>query len=53
MLQSLLRYQEEIGDLDTFEKCLVHVNASSLDLHQTITLCWAHNMHDALLYIYR
>lgn len=34
------------------EACIVHLDVPSIDIHQTMTLCWQHNLYDAILYIY-
>jgi hypothetical protein len=34
------------------EACIVHLDVTSIDIHQTMTLCWQHNLYDAILYIY-
>lgn len=34
------------------ETCLVHLDILSFDIHQVMTLCWAHGLYDGILYIY-
>lgn len=30
----------------------MHINVESLDIHQTMKLCWTHGLYDAIIYIY-
>ncbi|XP_063851088.1 vacuolar protein sorting-associated protein 8 homolog isoform X1 [Scylla paramamosain] len=50
--QCLLSHQEASGRLQAAEACIVHLSVPSLDLHQAMTLCWAHGLYDAIFYIY-
>ncbi|KAK7082685.1 Vacuolar protein sorting-associated protein 8 [Halocaridina rubra] len=50
--QCLLSHQETCGRLQAAEACIVHLDVTSLDLHQAMTLCWTHGMYDAIFYIY-
>ena len=50
--QCLLSHYENQDRLQAIEACIVHLNVTSLDLHQTMTLCWAHGLYDAIFYVY-
>ena len=50
--QCLLSHHEATGRLQAAEACIVHLSVPSLDLHQAMTLCWAHGLYDAIFYIY-
>ncbi|KAG7169921.1 Vacuolar protein sorting-associated protein 8-like [Homarus americanus] len=50
--QCLLAHQEMCGRLQAAEACIVHLNVTSVDLHQAMTLCWTHGLYDAIFYIY-
>ena len=50
--QYLLSHYENKGKLQAIEACIVHLDITSLDLHQTMTLCWAHGLYDAIFYVY-
>ncbi|KAG1714892.1 Vacuolar protein sorting-associated protein 8 [Nymphon striatum] len=34
------------------EACIIHLDITSLDIHQVMTLCWKHNLYDSIIYIY-
>ncbi|XP_042868274.1 vacuolar protein sorting-associated protein 8 homolog [Penaeus japonicus] len=50
--QCLLSHHESCGRLQAAEACIVHLQVTSLDLHQAMTLCWTHGLYDAIFYIY-
>lgn len=50
--QCLLSHYENNGHFEAAEACIVHLSITSLDLHQTMTLCWAHGLYDAIFYVY-
>ncbi|XP_066963121.1 vacuolar protein sorting-associated protein 8 homolog [Macrobrachium rosenbergii] len=50
--QCLLSHQETSGRLEAAEACIVHLEVTSLDLHQALKLCWTHGLYDAIFYIY-
>ncbi|ROT61672.1 Vacuolar protein sorting-associated protein 8-like protein, partial [Penaeus vannamei] len=50
--QCLLSHHEACGRLQAAEACIVHLQVTSLDLHQAMTLCWTHGLYDAIFYIY-
>ncbi|XP_069107470.1 vacuolar protein sorting-associated protein 8 homolog isoform X1 [Argopecten irradians] len=40
------------GMLENVEACIVHLEITSLDIHQVVSLCWGHGLYDAILYVY-
>lgn len=30
----------------------MHLDVTSIDIHQVMTLCWTHGLYDAIVYIY-
>ncbi|XP_013089193.2 vacuolar protein sorting-associated protein 8 homolog [Biomphalaria glabrata] len=38
--------------LDSVESCIVHLDITSLDIHQVVSLCWSHGLYDAIIYVY-
>lgn len=38
--------------MQPLEACIVHLNVESLDIHQTMKLCWTQGLYDAIIYIY-
>ncbi|CAC5412316.1 VPS8 [Mytilus coruscus] len=31
---------------------IVHLEVTSLDIHQVVSLCWSHGLYDAIIYVY-
>ncbi|KAB7507360.1 Vacuolar protein sorting-associated protein 8-like protein [Armadillidium nasatum] len=50
--QCLLTHYEDKRNFEAAEACIVHLSISSLDIHQTLTLCWSHGLYDAIFYVY-
>lgn len=50
--QELLAHYETAGKLAPLEQCIVHLEVTSLDLHQTITMGWSHGLYDVIIYVY-
>ncbi|XP_063412679.1 vacuolar protein sorting-associated protein 8 homolog [Mytilus trossulus] len=38
--------------LESVEACIVHLEVTSLDIHQVVSLCWSHGLYDAIIYVY-
>ncbi|XP_067930193.1 vacuolar protein sorting-associated protein 8 homolog [Watersipora subatra] len=38
--------------LGRVEACIIHLDIISLDIHETVKLCWENGMYDAIIYIY-
>ncbi|ORX38895.1 Golgi CORVET complex core vacuolar protein 8-domain-containing protein [Kockovaella imperatae] len=45
-------HAEQEGDLDSAEAIIWHVEPTSLDINQVVTLCEAHGLWDALIHVY-
>ncbi|XP_068082015.1 vacuolar protein sorting-associated protein 8 homolog isoform X2 [Anabrus simplex] len=52
VMQAFVKYYEKEGKLQALEACLVHVEVSSLDVHQVMSLCWSQGLYDAIIYVY-
>ncbi|XP_070570211.1 vacuolar protein sorting-associated protein 8 homolog isoform X2 [Ptychodera flava] len=52
VMKEFVEHYELKGMLQNVEACIVHMNVSSLDIHQVVSLCWAHGLYDAILYVY-
>ena len=52
LMKDLLEYFKENGKLQSFEKCILHLDPRNLDIHNTLILCKEYDMYEAILYIY-
>ncbi|WVW79050.1 hypothetical protein I302_101013 [Kwoniella bestiolae CBS 10118] len=52
IFQALIKSHEEKGQLDQAEAIIWNVDPISLDINQAITLCEAHGLWDAMIYVY-
>ena len=50
--QFFMSHYEEKGKMQALEACIVRLTIESLDLHQTMTLCWTHGLYDAMFYVH-
>lgn len=52
VMQQWVAHYEEIGRLEALEDCVTHVEVSSLDLHQILTLSGHAGLYSAYLYVH-
>ncbi|GLH03603.1 Vacuolar protein sorting-associated protein 8 homolog [Gryllus bimaculatus] len=52
VMQAFVRHYEQQNRLQALEACLVHVEVSSLDVHQVMSLCWAKGLYDAIIHVH-
>ncbi|CAL8101722.1 unnamed protein product [Orchesella dallaii] len=52
VVKDFVTHYEELGNFKPLEACIVHLNVESLDIHQTMKLCWTQGLYDAIIYIY-
>lgn len=52
IVQTLIGIHDDRGALDQAEAVIWHVDPASLDINQAVTLCEAHGLWDALIYVY-
>lgn len=52
IMQKLVSYYRSKNKLKQVEQCIVHLDISSLDFHQVVTLCRKENLTSALIYMY-
>ncbi|XP_076030226.1 vacuolar protein sorting 8 [Oratosquilla oratoria] len=50
--QYFISHYEATNRLQAVQACIVHLNVTSLDIHQAMTLCWNHGLYDAIFYMY-
>jgi hypothetical protein len=51
-MQQFVAFYEDKGWLETLESCISHVDVSSLDLHQILTLSHNQGLCHAYLYVH-
>ncbi|GFO47915.1 vacuolar protein sorting-associated protein 8-like protein [Plakobranchus ocellatus] len=52
IMKDFVDHYEMRGLLDSVESCIVHLDITSLDIHQVVGLCWSHGLYDAIIYVY-
>ncbi|XP_064646589.1 vacuolar protein sorting-associated protein 8 homolog isoform X2 [Lineus longissimus] len=52
VMKDFIDNYEAKGMLQNVEACIVHLDVSSLDIHQVVVLCWGHGLYDAIIYVY-
>ncbi|KAL3853951.1 hypothetical protein ACJMK2_013245 [Sinanodonta woodiana] len=52
VMKDFLSLYEGKGMLENVEACIVHMDVTSLDIHQVVMLCWNYGLYDAILYVY-
>lgn len=52
LMKNLLEYFKENKKLQSFEKCILHLDPINLDIHNSLILCTEYDMYEAMLFIY-
>ena len=52
VMRDLIEHYEKSGQLEKLEKCLVHLDLSSVDINYMVKLCWNYCLYDLLIYVY-
>eukprot|EP01132_Coremiostelium_polycephalum_P006682 gene6682-8267_t len=52
VMQFMMSHYQECGVLVRAEQCVLHLDISSIDFHQTVLLCRKHGLYSALIYLY-
>ncbi|XP_071103447.1 vacuolar protein sorting-associated protein 8 homolog [Haliotis cracherodii] len=52
VMKDFVGHYETREMLDNVEACIVHLDITSLDIHQVVHLCWDHGLYDAIIYVY-
>ena len=52
LMKGLLEYFKTNNKLQSFEKCILHLDPLNLDIHNTLILCEQYDLYEALLFIY-
>ncbi|XP_061693394.1 vacuolar protein sorting-associated protein 8 homolog isoform X4 [Syngnathoides biaculeatus] len=52
VLKDLLAHYNSKGLMDNLERCIVHLDVTSLDIQQVVQVCWENQLYDAMIYVY-
>uniref|UniRef100_A0A3P9JC24 VPS8 subunit of CORVET complex n=1 Tax=Oryzias latipes TaxID=8090 RepID=A0A3P9JC24_ORYLA len=52
VIKDLLSHYHNNGMMDSLERCIVHLDVTSLDIQQVVQVCWTNRLYDAVIYIY-
>nr|XP_022322565.1 vacuolar protein sorting-associated protein 8 homolog [Crassostrea virginica] len=52
VMKDLVEHYQAKNMLESVESCIVHLEVTSLDIHQVVNLCWSHGLYDAIIYVY-
>uniref|UniRef100_A0A3Q2GGA0 VPS8 subunit of CORVET complex n=1 Tax=Cyprinodon variegatus TaxID=28743 RepID=A0A3Q2GGA0_CYPVA len=52
VMKDLLAHYHDNGMMDSLERCIVHLDVTSLDIQQVVQVCWDNQLYDAVIYIF-
>uniref|UniRef100_A0A665VK00 VPS8 subunit of CORVET complex n=1 Tax=Echeneis naucrates TaxID=173247 RepID=A0A665VK00_ECHNA len=52
IMRDLLAHYHDNGMMDSLERCIVHLDVTSLDIQQVVQVCWENQLYDAMIYIF-
>ncbi|KAI4812965.1 hypothetical protein KUCAC02_024324, partial [Chaenocephalus aceratus] len=52
IMRDLLAHYHGNGMMDSLERCIVHLDVTSLDIQQVVQVCWENQLYDAMLYVF-
>lgn len=52
IMRDLLAHYHGNGMMDSLERCIVHLDVTSLDIQQVVTVCWDNKLYDAMIYVF-
>ncbi|XP_023183380.1 vacuolar protein sorting-associated protein 8 homolog isoform X2 [Xiphophorus maculatus] len=52
VMKDLLAHYHDNGMMDSLERCIVHLDVTSLDIQQVVQVCWNNQLYDAVIYIF-
>ncbi|XP_070771676.1 vacuolar protein sorting-associated protein 8 homolog [Enoplosus armatus] len=52
IMRDLLAHYQGNGMMDSLERCIVHLDVTSLDIQQVVQVCWENQLYDAMIYIF-
>ncbi|CAL1577769.1 unnamed protein product [Knipowitschia caucasica] len=52
IMKDLLAHYHGNGMMDSLERCIVHLDVTSLDIQQVVNVCWDNKLYDAMMYVF-
>ncbi|KAM3606154.1 uncharacterized protein V6R79_011623 [Siganus canaliculatus] len=52
IMRDLLAHYHSSGMMDSLERCIVHLDVTSLDIQQVVKVCWENHLYDAMIYVF-
>uniref|UniRef100_A0A3Q1C4G5 RING-type domain-containing protein n=1 Tax=Amphiprion ocellaris TaxID=80972 RepID=A0A3Q1C4G5_AMPOC len=52
IMRDLLAHYHDNGMMDSLERCIVHLDVTSLDIQQVVQVCWENQLYDAMIYVF-
>ncbi|XP_041866260.1 vacuolar protein sorting-associated protein 8 homolog isoform X2 [Melanotaenia boesemani] len=52
VMRDLLAHYHDNGMMDSLERCIVHLDVTSLDIQQVVQVCWQNQLYDAVIYVF-
>ncbi|XP_071337699.1 vacuolar protein sorting-associated protein 8 homolog isoform X2 [Trachinotus anak] len=52
IMRDLLAHYHGNGMMDSLERCIVHLDVTSLDIQQVVRVCWENQLYDAMIYVF-
>uniref|UniRef100_A0A3Q3W7P0 RING-type domain-containing protein n=1 Tax=Mola mola TaxID=94237 RepID=A0A3Q3W7P0_MOLML len=52
IMRDLLAHYQGSGMMDSLERCIVHLDVTSLDIQQVVRVCWENQLYDAMIYVF-
>ncbi|XP_014846586.1 PREDICTED: vacuolar protein sorting-associated protein 8 homolog isoform X1 [Poecilia mexicana] len=52
VMKDLLAHYHDNDMMDSLERCIVHLDVTSLDIQQVVQVCWNNQLYDAVIYIF-
>ncbi|XP_072293066.1 vacuolar protein sorting-associated protein 8 homolog isoform X2 [Eucyclogobius newberryi] len=52
IMRDLLAHYHGNGMMDSLERCIVHLDVTSLDIQQVVNVCWDNKLYDAMMYVF-
>uniref|UniRef100_A0A4W6F917 VPS8 subunit of CORVET complex n=1 Tax=Lates calcarifer TaxID=8187 RepID=A0A4W6F917_LATCA len=52
IMRDLLAHYHSNGMMDSLERCIVHLDVTSLDIQQVVRVCWENQLYDAMIYVF-
>uniref|UniRef100_H3CIS9 VPS8 subunit of CORVET complex n=1 Tax=Tetraodon nigroviridis TaxID=99883 RepID=H3CIS9_TETNG len=52
IMKDLLTHYQSSGMMDSLERCIVHLDITSLDIQQVVQVCWENQLYDAVIYVF-